>query len=190
MSDERTAIDVLRSSRMVAYTIGAACLIAGLFLLFWPERSWTIAARVVGILLVIVGGGQIFDAISTHRSQRYWGLLLARGALNLAVGLALVIWPGVTVTVVVWLIGLNLVVTGAIGLGVSFQIPKELGRSGYQVQSVIGILLGLLIMGWPDDTVNVISLILAAVLLLTALVFLWSGYQIQKATHGISTTTS
>ena len=39
MSDERTAMDVLRSSRAIAYTIGAVCLIAGLVLLFWPDRS-------------------------------------------------------------------------------------------------------------------------------------------------------
>jgi len=189
MSDERTAMDVLRGSRTVAYTIGAVCLIAGLVLLFWPDRSWTVVARVVGILLAIVGGGQMFDAIRTHRTQRYWGLLLVRGLLNLAVGLVLIFWPSVTVTVVVWLVGLDLVITGAIGLGVSFQVPKELGRGGYQMQSVIGIVLGLLIMGWPDATLNVISLIIAALLILTAIVFLWSGYQIQKATNDFSTTT-
>ena len=77
-------------------------------------------------------------------------------------------------------------VAGALFAGVRFGARKN--RLGVAIK-VVGIVLGLLIMAWPDATLNVISLIIAALLILTALVFLWSGYQIQKATHDISTTT-
>jgi uncharacterized membrane protein HdeD (DUF308 family) len=180
MSDDRTALEVLRSSRQVAYAVGAVCVIAGLVLLLWPDRTWTVVARVAGILLAVVGLGQVVDSIRTHRSQPYWAVLLVRGLINLAVGLVLVLWPDVTVTVVIWLIGLDLVVTGLLGIVTSFRVPAELGSSGLLVQSGISAVLGILIVGWPNATLTVISVIVAAVLLVTGLLMLWTGVQMSR----------
>jgi len=55
MSEDRSSLDVLRGSRVVAYTLGAITLVAGLVLLFWPDRTVTVVARLTGILLIIVG---------------------------------------------------------------------------------------------------------------------------------------
>ncbi len=188
MSDQQTALDVLKGSRLVAYTIGAVCLVAGLVLLFWPDRTWTVVARVAGILLVVLGVGQLVESIRTHRTERYWAVLLLRGVINLAVGLVLVFWPSATVTVVVWLLGLDLLVTGLLGLVVSFQVPKDLGRTSLLVQSGVTIVLGILIMAWPSATLNVISVIIAVLLLITAAVMLWTGYQLTQVRRDVDVT--
>ena len=109
--DDRSTMDLLRGSRIVAYTVGALALIGGLVLLFWPDRTVVVVARLVGLLFLVVGFGQAIDAITTHRRGSYWGLLLVRGLIHLGFGAALLFWPGVTVKVVVWLIGLDLVLT-------------------------------------------------------------------------------
>ena len=179
-ADDRSTMDLLRGSRVTAYAIGAICLIAGIVLLAWPDRTWTVVARFIGIFLVVIGFGQAVEAITTHRQGNYWGLLLLRGLINLAVGLALVFWPSATVTVVVWLVGLDLVLTGILALIVSFQVPKEMGRGMFLVQASVTIVLGVLIMAWPDATLNVISLILGILLILFGLVMLVSGYRLGK----------
>ena len=186
-ADDRSTIDLLRGSRIAAYAIGAICLVAGLVLLFWPDRTWTVVARLIGVLFVVIGFGQSAEAVTTHRSGTYWGLLLVRGLINLGVGLALLFWPNATVTVVVWLVGLDLVITGLLALVVSFQVPKDLGRGGFQVQSAITIVLGVVIMAWPDATLTVISIVVAAMLIITGLVLLWSGYQLTKGVTSIGT---
>jgi uncharacterized membrane protein HdeD (DUF308 family) len=180
-ANDRSTMDLLRGSRITAYTIGALSLIAGVVLLFWPDRTWTVVARLIGILFVVIGFGQAVEAVTTHRQGNYWGLLLLRGVINLGVGLALLFWPDATVTVVVWLVGLDLVVTGVIALIVGFQVPKEMGRGSLLIQAVVTVALGVLIMAWPDATLNVVSIIVAIVLILFGLALLASGYQLSKA---------
>ncbi len=180
-ADDRSTMDLLRGSRIAAYAVGAILLIAGIVLLFWPDRSLTVVARFIGIFLAVIGLAQAFEALTTHRKGSYWGLLLLRGLINLGFGLALLFWPSATVTVVVWLVGLDLVLTGIIAFIVSFQVPKEMGRSSFLLQAILTVVLGVLIMAWPSATLTVISVILAILLILFGLVLLISGYQLSKA---------
>ncbi len=178
---DRSTLDMMRSSRIVAYTVGVVCLAAGVFLLVWTDRSETIIGRIAGVLLLLIGLSEVFDAVGTHREGSYWGLLLLRGALNVIVGGALLFWPSPTITVLVWLIGLDLVLTGVIGLIASLQVPADLGRSGIVIRSFVGIVAGVVIMAWPDETVTVLMWIIGIELILLGLVLVWSGYQLSKA---------
>lgn len=178
--ERRSAMDVLRGSRILAYSIGGMTLVAGLVLLFWPDRTILVVARLAGLLIGIVGLGECFEAVTTHRKGSYWGLLLVRGLMNVVAGALLIFWPDITIGVIVWLLGLDLVITGAIGLFVSRKIPAELGRSSVVTRSVIGIAFGVAIMAWPSATVSVVAFIIAAQLILFGGLLLFSGYQISK----------
>lgn len=180
MGDDRSKVDVIRESTVLAYTVGAITLVAGLVLLFWPDRTLTVVARIAGLLLVIAGAGDLFDTIRHHRGMSYWGLLLLRAVINLGFGLALLFWPGPTVGVLVWLVGLDLVLAGALGLLVRGQLAPEF-REGTLGRSVVTIVFGIVIMVWPHATVNVLAFVIGGVLTLTGLVFLWTGRQVSKA---------
>jgi len=45
-SDDRSALDLLRGSRITAYSIGLLSLIGGIVLLAWPTRSVEVVARI------------------------------------------------------------------------------------------------------------------------------------------------
>jgi len=179
MAEDRSAISIVRESKTLAYTVGAITLAAGLVLLFWPDRTFTVVARLAGVLLVILGIGDLFETIRHHRGMSYWGLLLLRAVINLAFGLALVFWPGITVGVLVWLVGLDLVLAGALGLLARGQMAPEY-KSAITSRSIVTILFGIAIMVWPSATVSVVAFLVAALLILTGLIFLWSGYAISK----------
>ncbi|MCU1370224.1 MAG: putative rane protein [Ilumatobacteraceae bacterium] len=181
MAEDRSAISIVRESTVLAYTVGAITLVAGLVLLFWPDRTLTVVARLAGILLVVVGTGDLIETVRHHRGMSYWPLLLLRAVINLAFGLALVFWPGITVGVLVWLVGLDLVIAGAIGLLARGQMAPEL-RSAITSRSVVTILFGIAIMVWPDATVAVVAFLVGALLVVVGLVFLWSGHAISKVT--------
>jgi len=180
MAEDRSAISIVRESKILAYTVGAMTLAAGLVLLFWPDRTITVVARLAGILLVVVGIGDLLETIRHHRGMSYWGLLLLRAVVNLAFGLVLVFWPGVTVGVMVWLVGLDLVIAGAIGLLARGQMAPEF-KSTITSRSILTILFGIAIMVWPHATVSVLAFLVGAMLVLFGLVFLWSGYALSKA---------
>lgn len=185
MSEDRSTLDVLRGSRVVAYTLGAITLVAGLVLLFWPERTITVVARLSGVLLIIVGVADLLETFRNHRSGSYWGLMALRGVLNLGFGAALLFWPGPTVHVLAWVFGLDLVLTGVLGLLIRGQMPEEY-RSAMLTRSILTIVFGFAIMVWPGPTVKVVAFIVAALLILFGLILLWSGWTISKAAKEIA----
>lgn len=181
LEDDRSAIDLLRGSRITAYCIGFLSLVAGLVLLFWPNRTEHVVATILGILFVVSGFGQAAEAVTTHRKGSYWGLLLLRGVINLGIGLALIFWTSATVTAVVWLIGLDFVITGVLALIVSFMIGKDMGRGRMLLEAIITIGIGIVVMAWPNSIKYAASIVIGIVLVLLGLLFLFSGYQLSKA---------
>lgn len=183
--DRRSTMDVLRGSRILAYSVGVLTLAAGAVLLFWPDRTIVVVARLAGILIGVVGIGELIEAV-THRSKgSYWGLLLLRGAANLVAGGLLLFWPDITTTVLVWVFGLDLVLTGIVGLIASRQVPKDL-RSSLTLRSIIGILFGIVVMAWPSATLSVVAIIVALQLVAIGLLLLWSGYQLSRAERDLA----
>lgn len=179
-ADDRSTMDLLRGSRITAYSIGFISLVAGIILLAWPDRTERVVAVILGILFVVSGFGQAAESITTHRKGTYWGLLLLRGVINLGIGLALVFWPSVTVTVVIWLVGLDFVITGLLALIVSFMLPKDMGRGRLLIEAIVTIGIGVVIMVWPDATKSVVGVVVGIGLVLLGALFLFSGYQLSK----------
>jgi uncharacterized membrane protein HdeD (DUF308 family) len=185
-SDDRSTMDLLRGSRITAYSIGFISLVAGLVLLFRPDRELQIIAIILGFLFVVSGFGQAAEAVTTHRRGSYWGLLLIRGLVNFGFGLALIFWTGATVTVIVWLVGLDFVITGLLAIVVSFMIGKEGGRGALLVEGIVTIAIGIIIMAWPEATKNVLGVVLGIGLTLLGLLFVFSGYQLSKVKATLS----
>lgn len=180
-ADDRSAIDLLRGSRITAYSIGFLSLAAGLILLFWPNRTVHVVAVILGILFVVTGFGQAAEALTTHRKGSYWGLLLLRGVINIGIGLALIFWSSATITAVVWLIGLDFVITGVLALIVSFMVGKDMGRGRLMIEAIITIGIGIVVMAWPNSIKYAASIVIGIVLVFLGLLFLFSGYQLSKA---------
>ncbi|MEY3511864.1 MAG: hypothetical protein RL486_529 [Actinomycetota bacterium] len=179
-SEDRSTMDLLRGSRITAYSIGFISLVAGLVLLFRPDREDSIVAIIIGFLFVVSGFGQAAEAVTTHRKGSYWGLLLIRGLINFGFGLALIFWTGPTVLVIVWLVGLDFVITGLLAIVVSFMIGKDGGRRGLLIEGLITIAIGIVVMAWPEATTSVLGVVIGIGLALLGLLFLFSGYQLSK----------
>lgn len=179
-ADDRSTMDLLRGSRITAYSIGLISLVAGIVLLAWPDRTERVIAVILGILFVVSGFGQAAEAVTTHRRGTYWGLLLVRGLINLGIGLALIFWSSATITAIIWLIGLDFVITGLLALVVSFMLDKNMGRGKLLVEAIVTIGIGIIIMVWPNATKNVLGIAVGIALVLLGALFLFSGYQLSK----------
>ena len=179
-SEDRSTMDLLRGSRITAYSIGFISLVAGLVLLFRPDRELQIIAIILGFLFVVSGFSQVAEAVTTHRKGSYWGLLVIRGLINFGIGLALIFWTGATVNVIVWLVGLDFVITGLLAIVVSFMLGKDGGRRGLLIEGLITIAIGIVVMAWPEATTSVLGVVIGIGLTLLGLLFLFSGYQLSK----------
>jgi uncharacterized membrane protein HdeD (DUF308 family) len=177
---DRSSFDALRESRIVAFSAGTILLVAGIVLLVWPDRTLTVVARLVGLLVAVAGVAQILEAVSVRQAGTHWGVLLLRGILNLATGALLLFWPGITITVLVWLAGLNFIITGILGLVATRSVPRGVNRSVLLGQSAIAIIFGLVLVVWPDATVAVVAFVAGIGLALLGLSLLYTGFRLAR----------
>ena len=180
--DRRGAVDVLRGSRILAYSIGALSLIAGIVLIFWTDRTLVFVARLAGVLLLVVGLSEVFEAITTHRKGSMWGLFLLRGVINVGFGVALLLWSDITLSALVWLFGLDLVITAIVAFVLATQVGADQGRSTLVLRGAVSLVFGIMVMAWPSTTLTVLAILVGIQLILFGLLLLFSGWHLSKAT--------
>jgi uncharacterized membrane protein HdeD (DUF308 family) len=185
-TDDRSTIDLLRGSRITSYGIGLVSLLAGLLLMFWPDRTAAVVGVILGVLFLVSGFAQSAEAVTTHRKGSAWGFLLLRGVINIAFGLVLIFWTGAASTAIVWLIGLNFVLTGALALIASFLVDKEMGRSSLILHGLLSIGIGIAVMAWPNSIKYAAAILIAIVLIFIGLLMLGTGYRLSKVSKAMT----
>jgi uncharacterized membrane protein HdeD (DUF308 family) len=106
------------------------------------------------------------------RLAEHWGWVLAYGLITLALGIVLVVWPHATVGVFVVLLAIQLIVAGV------FRIVSALSmhQSDGGVRALVGLLggvslvVGLLILRDPLQTVVVLGLVLGVFWLIAGVI--------------------
>jgi uncharacterized membrane protein HdeD (DUF308 family) len=96
--------------------------------------------------------------------SRYWWAVALRGVAAVAFGIVAVIWPDVTLSVLVLLFGAYALVDGVISLTTAL-LGGSLGdrRRGWLVlEGVVGIAVGLITFAWPDITTVALLWLIAA----------------------------
>jgi uncharacterized membrane protein HdeD (DUF308 family) len=113
---------------------GLCILIAGIVVLAWP------GVTVTALLYILVVGGlclasvDLVGAFVDRRRHPSWWLLLLRGLGTLALVVALLVWPGETLSVVRFIAGALLLLWGASTIGEAFQSPIHDDPRGYRGQ--------------------------------------------------------
>jgi uncharacterized membrane protein HdeD (DUF308 family) len=112
---------------------GLCILVAGIVVLAWP------GVTVTALLYILVVGGlclasvDLVGAFVDRRRHPSWWLLLLRGLGTLALVVALLVWPGETLSVVRFIAG-ALLLWGASTIGEAFQSPIHDDPRGYRGQ--------------------------------------------------------
>ena len=84
--------------------------------------------------------------------SRYWWMVALRGLLLLLLGLAAVLWPGATLTVLVLWIGAGFFVNGVLALAAAIAGRDVEGRGWMILEGVLGIGAGILTFLYPGIT--------------------------------------
>jgi uncharacterized membrane protein HdeD (DUF308 family) len=137
---------------------GAGAVVAGVLLTLRPFTSLAALAIVVGVALILAGAGEAMaePGDPDPRPER-----LAGGAL-IATGLAALALPGTTVRVLAVVVGVGLVVGGALGIVAGLRRVAD-ERYASIVGGLAGVVVGALALSWPDVTVLVVALLVGPV---------------------------
>lgn len=104
-----------------------------------------------------------------------WPVLAVLGVVNLGIALLAIFWPGATLTVVVFLFGIQLLLIGALRILVALMMPDVEARWLGFFFGVLGIVVGLLVMREPLRSLEILVILLGILWIVWGLIGLLSG---------------
>ena len=93
------------------------------------------------------------------RTGQIWWVFMLRGVLAAALGVFALIWPTLTLQILVLLVGAYLIADGVMGLLIAFRRSANAGR---MLQPAVSVVLGLLLVLWPGESARTLFVILGA----------------------------
>jgi uncharacterized membrane protein HdeD (DUF308 family) len=114
----------LLSARRREYGMGIAVLslVVGIVLLVWPDITVQALAVLAGIGYVV--RGVLRAAIALVDRREFWLWILLVGLLGIALGVAIIVWPDVTVAVIGVVLGIGALVTGIGEIVAALELRK------------------------------------------------------------------
>jgi uncharacterized membrane protein HdeD (DUF308 family) len=94
-------------------------------------------------------GGQVQQSVNTQITKVRWALGLM-GALSIAFGAVIIIWPGISLYSLVIVFGAFSLARGILGLGAAIGSPIKSGRGWLILSSLSGIAVGVVVFLWTD----------------------------------------
>jgi uncharacterized membrane protein HdeD (DUF308 family) len=105
--------------------LGVVSLLFGIILLVWPGKTIAFMVILIAIWSIVIGILQIIANISIRKdSGRAWIWGVVSGALGVIFGILVLVWPGIGLVSLIWLIGIWAIVFGIALIVLGLQVRK------------------------------------------------------------------
>ncbi len=157
-------------------------VLLGLVLFIWPGKTLTLAARILGIALLV---GAAVSAFSWYREKDKAGSTFASlgiAALCLIAGLVVLIAPKGVVSLLPKLIGIAIMINGAINLAQAFEL-RNVGQQGWtsgMVMAGLTVALGLFLVIFSFSAMKAAVMVIGGVLVYNGVSNLWIESRYKK----------
>jgi uncharacterized membrane protein HdeD (DUF308 family) len=99
--------------------------------------------------MLVDGVCAIVSAVRAARAGERWGFLVLEGVADIALGVVVLVWPGLTVLAFVLMMAAWAVVSGALMLAASFRLHRAHGRGWLALGGVVSIVYGIMLVIAP-----------------------------------------
>jgi uncharacterized membrane protein HdeD (DUF308 family) len=138
---------ILAQESWVLAVEGVIALIFGFLILLWP-LTVVMLFIFVGAFAFVWGIFALVASIKADKGRRWVRIL--EGVCGIIFGLIVMIRPGVSTAVLMWLIMIWLVVSGIFKIVGAFALPKGDGSKGLLVvNGVLALIIGVLLLSIP-----------------------------------------
>lgn len=141
---------------------GLLAIVLGVLTLALPSVSLASLVLLFAVYMLADGVLGIVSAIRAARRHERWGWLVFEGLLDLAAGIAALVWPGLTIIVFVVLVAIWAIVTGVALLGATFRLNRQHGRWLMGLAGVLSLVWGILLIVAPIGGALVLMLWIGA----------------------------
>lgn len=145
-----------------SYLLGGIIWIAlGIILLSWPDSTVRVLLYIVGIFALIGGAIDLIRSIVLASQKEKWVLSLVSGLVGLLIGGVIISRPDVALAVVIAFIAIWTIIVGFVEIVVAFDLPPMSGRGLIGVLGAISIIIGIILIAYPIETVWVAIIIIS-----------------------------
>ena len=125
----------------------------GVIALFWPEATMNAIVLLFGVFALVDGVFALVSAVAGPNAEtRQRRLLILEGIVGIAVGVITLVWPNITVFVLLWLIGFRTLVVGALAIATAIRLRRELTNEWLLALSgAVSIAFGLFLAAFPQQ---------------------------------------
>jgi uncharacterized membrane protein HdeD (DUF308 family) len=160
----------------VPFLFGLVVLGVGIFFVVSPHETLSTFTVIAGIFLLIDGVLAVFGSVFGAGDGR--GLLALIGVLSAIAGLILIKKPFDTLVVFTLIVGIWFVVAGVVRLIVG--IATREGRGGNLLIAALDVIVGIVILSWPDLGLATLAVIIGIGLILRGALFMWAGWALHR----------
>lgn len=156
-------VDTLARNWWVMLLRGVAGILFGIVAVLGPGISLAALVLVFGAYAFADGVLNVASAIRRRGASDRWWALLLEGVVGIATGIVSFVWPGITALVLLYLIAVWALVTGAFEIGAAIRLRKIITGEWLLVLSgIASIVLGVLLMLFPGPGALVVVLWIGA----------------------------
>ncbi|GII04981.1 HdeD family acid-resistance protein [Planobispora takensis] len=122
-------------TRVMFALLGVLAFIVGLYALRNIMVTITALALLLGIYWIVNGAVELFTALANREAQgRGWAMVM--GLLGIVAGVVVLVYPGMSLQALLLVLGIWLVVLGAMQIFVAFQI-RSAGRTTARIAPAV-----------------------------------------------------
>ncbi len=135
---------------------GILAILFGIILVVWPLLSIATLVLIFGIWAVVFGVVAIVASILSHEES--WWALLIEGLVSAAIGVLVLLWPGVTIFILLVFLAVWALITGVAELAMAIKMRGIIPNDWTLVLAgLFSILFGVLILFWTEETLRVLA---------------------------------
>jgi len=149
---------------------GLILIATGIWIFASPVDAYVSLSILFGISILMNGLFETSFGITARNSMDGWGWMLASGILDLIIGIYLLMYPGVTMAILPYVLGFWLLFRGFSAIGVAFDV-KSYGAPDWGWLLVLGI--GIIFFGFMILAVPAFGV--ANIIVWTGLAFISAG---------------
>jgi uncharacterized membrane protein HdeD (DUF308 family) len=170
---------VAKASRAVKHwwlmlIAGILCIAAGICVFVFPVESYVVLSILFGIVMLLTGVGQLIIASTSGNYLMMRGYFIVGGIMDLILGIFLCVYPGVTLVVLPFMMGLWLMYHSfvLIAFGGDIDTFKVSGSASMIILGILVLILSIFVLLNPFSAGVVTVLVVAgAGLLLLGITF-------------------
>lgn len=145
-------VQALRKDRWVLLVRGAIAILFGILAILNPGLTLTTLALVFGVYAIIDGVMSVIMSFRSRAGNDRWWVMLVEGIISILAGIGAIVWPLITLIILIQLIAFMLVFTGIMQIVAAIRLRQEItGEFWLGLGGAISVIAGIFVFLFPID---------------------------------------